>query len=235
MNDLNGATVLVTGANRGIGRATAERFLETGARVIATARDTSADGLKELESGSNGRLTVERCDIARPDDVTSLLARVERRFGGLDVLVNNAGVLVEEDRNMTADALEPEVLQRTLDVNLFGTIAMCRAFAPLLRDGGRIVNVSSTMGQLDDGLGATTVAYSVSKAALNAYTSALAAALGAREILVDAIHPGWVKTEMGGAGAHVEPREATETILYLATRPPGDTGKFWYRSRVIAW
>jgi NAD(P)-dependent dehydrogenase (short-subunit alcohol dehydrogenase family) len=137
---------------------------------------------------------------------------------------------------MYADDLDPRVLEETLRTNLFGTIAMCTAFVPLIASGGRIINVSSTMGQLGDGgLEPYAVAYSVSKAALNAYTTALANRLRERGVLADVVHPGWVQTEMGGPGAQITPEQGTETIVFLATRKAGETGRFWNQQRVAAW
>jgi NAD(P)-dependent dehydrogenase (short-subunit alcohol dehydrogenase family) len=113
---------------------------------------------------------------------------------------------------------------------------MCTAFLPLIPAGGRIINVSSTMGQIGDGgLEPYAVAYSVSKAALNAYTTALANRIRERHILADVVHPGWVQTDMGGPGAQISPEEGTETIVFLATRKPGETGRFWNQKRVAVW
>ena len=237
MSELNGKTILLTGANRGIGRALAERLLRADATLIATVRSAQAAAKLADELGaSGGRLSVEQCDIAIEADVASLRARVEAKYPHIDVLINNAGMFLKADRSMNADDLDLRVLQQTLDVNLFGTISMCKAFAPLIAPCGRIVNVSSTMGQLDDGgLPSYAVGYSVSKTALNAYTSSLANALAPRSIMVDALHPGWVKTDMGGAGAQISPVVGTETIYFLATRPAGVTGKFWFEKQIIPW
>jgi NAD(P)-dependent dehydrogenase (short-subunit alcohol dehydrogenase family) len=237
MNELTGKTVLVTGANRGIGRALADRFLALGATTLLTAR--SADARETLArdfAAAGDRVRVFGCDIADPDSVRALHAAVAAAVPRLDVLVNNAGVFVKTDRLMFADDLDPRVLDETLRTNLYGTIAMCTALLPLIPAGGRIINVSSTMGQLGDGgLEPYAVAYSVSKAALNAYTSALANRLRERRILADVVHPGWVQTDMGGPGAQISPDEGTETIVYLATRPAGETGRFWNRKRIVAW
>ncbi|GAC1431775.1 MAG: SDR family oxidoreductase [Candidatus Velthaea sp.] len=237
MSELNGKTIVLTGANRGIGRALAERFLAAGATLIASVRaDDAAPTLEADLAAFRDRLTVERCDIAKEAEVEALRARVGARHSQIDVLVNNAGFFAPTDRSMHADDLDLGILRQTLDVNLFGTIAMCKAFAPLVPRGGRIINVSSTMGQLSDGgLPSYAVAYSVSKTALNAYTSSLAGALEPRGVLVDSLHPGWVQTDMGGPGAEITPEEGTETIYFLATRAAGETGKFWSEKRVVDW
>jgi NAD(P)-dependent dehydrogenase (short-subunit alcohol dehydrogenase family) len=237
MSELTGKTVLVTGANRGIGRALADRFLALGATTLLTARSAAARETLARDFASAGdRVRVFGCDIADPDSVRALQTGVASAVPQLDILVNNAGVFVKTDRLMYADDVDPRVLEETLRTNLFGTIAMCAAFIPSIPAGGRIINVSSTMGQLSDGgLEPYAVAYSVSKAALNAYTSALANRLRERRILADAVHPGWVQTDMGGPGAQISPEAGTETIVFLATRPVGATGKFWNQKQIVDW
>jgi NAD(P)-dependent dehydrogenase (short-subunit alcohol dehydrogenase family) len=232
---LEGKLALISGANRGIGRAIAERFLAEGARCILTVRD------QETAASLAGRFPertaeIEVCDLADLASIAALGKRVRAHHAKLDILVNNGAIFLEEDRATTADQLGSALLRATLGVNLFGTVEMCKTLAPLVPRGGRIINLSSTMGQLDGGLEPYAAAYGISKTALNAYTSALAAALHKRGILVDSYHPGWVKTEMGGPGAQRDPVEATETALYLATRPSeGRTGRFWLDEKPIPW
>ncbi len=141
------------------------------------------------------------------------------------------------DRELRADALDPEVVRRTLDVNVVGTIGVCVAILPLIPRGGRIVNLSSDLGQFGQpgGMTATMVAYSLSKAAVNAYTSALAGVVRERGILVDSIHPGWIKTAMGGPQAPLEPEDGAEAVYRLATRAAGETGRFWRDGVPVAW
>ncbi|MFZ1123559.1 MAG: SDR family NAD(P)-dependent oxidoreductase [Candidatus Baltobacteraceae bacterium] len=234
--NLDSKIVLVTGANRGIGHALVDRFLAAGATCVATARsEADAERLAAQLSPFGERALAERVDIADEGQVRGLRNRVRERLRRVDVLVNNAGVLLDEDRRTSAELLPLHLVRRTLETNLLGTIAMCTAFAPLIPEHGRIINLSSTMGQLEDGLEPAYAAYAVSKTALNAYTSSLAAALRRRNILVDAMHPGWVKTAMGGSGARLAPEAATETALFLATREGGETGRFWYEKRIIPW
>jgi NAD(P)-dependent dehydrogenase (short-subunit alcohol dehydrogenase family) len=233
---LESKIVVITGAGRGIGHALIGRFLAAGATCVATARrEEEVKRLAEELAPFGDQALAERVDIADEAQVRGLRNRVRERLRRVDVLVNNAGILIDEDRRIGADQLPLVLLQHTLETNLFGTIAMCTAFAPLIPEGGRIINLSSTMGQLADGLEPQYAAYAISKTALNAYTSSLAAALRKRKILVDAMHPGWVKTAMGGAGARITPDEATETALFLATRAPGETGRFWHEKRIIPW
>ncbi|MFN2462160.1 MAG: SDR family NAD(P)-dependent oxidoreductase [Candidatus Velthaea sp.] len=237
MSALHGKTILITGANRGIGRALADRFADDGATCILTVRGGAAQTQLEGElAASAGRVSVERCDIAREADVAALRERVGAAFERVDVLVNNAGYFDDRDRAMYASNISLDVLRATFDVNLFGTVAMCTAFASLVPRDGRIINVSSTMGQLNPhGLPHYAVAYSVSKTAVNAYTTSLANELKERGIMVDSLHPGWVKTAMGGAGAKITPEQAADAVYFLATRPLGETGKFWLHDRIIDW
>jgi NAD(P)-dependent dehydrogenase (short-subunit alcohol dehydrogenase family) len=260
MKEPNGRIVLVTGANRGIGRAIARRFLDAGDTVVATVRGAagerevlqalfgergeaaSAGGAVEAASvasaGEAGsRLVVERCDVRERGQVAGLAERVRGRCGRVDVLVNNAAVFEERDYVLRADELDPELLRRTLDVNVVGTVTVCVAIVPLLPRGGRVVNVSSDLGQFGKagGMTATMVAYSLSKAAVNAYTSALANAVRARGILVDSVHPGWVRTAMGGPNAPLAPEDGAEAVYRLATRPVGESGRFWRDGAPAPW
>jgi NAD(P)-dependent dehydrogenase (short-subunit alcohol dehydrogenase family) len=234
--ELDSKIVLITGANRGIGRALVDRFLAAGATCVATARSEAEAERLTVELAPFGeRALVDRVDVTDEGQVRGLRNRFRERLRRVDVLINNAGVLLDEDRRVSADELPLVLARRTLETNLLGTIAMCTAFIPLILENGRIINISSTMGQLDGGLEPYCAAYSISKAALNAYTSSLAAALGRHKILVDAMHPGWVKTAMGGTGARITPDAATETALFLATRDRGETGRFWHEKRIIPW
>jgi NAD(P)-dependent dehydrogenase (short-subunit alcohol dehydrogenase family) len=127
-------------------------------------------------------------------------------------------------------------LEQTMHVNLLGPIRVNNAFLPYLTSGGRIINVSSRMGQLTGGSDGYGPAYCMSKVSLNMYTQLLAADLRDRRIMVDSFHPGWAKTDMGGPRATVEPQDSAQTALFLATRPLSDqTGLFWQNSEVIDW
>lgn len=235
MGEPNDRTVLVTGAGRGIGRAIAARFLTAEWRVVATVRGEAAE--RELRGLRAPRLRVERCDIAHAAQVAALAERLRRDPGRIDVLINNAAIFEDADYTMPADALDPELLRRTLEVNVVGTVATTVAILPLVPRGGRIVNLSSDLGQFakPGGMTATMVAYSMSKAALNAYTSALANAVAGREIRVDSIHPGWVRTAMGGESAPLPPEDAAEAVYELATMRGEETGRFWKDGAPASW
>jgi NAD(P)-dependent dehydrogenase (short-subunit alcohol dehydrogenase family) len=179
--------------------------------------------------------------VARPLDVTDQasvdrLARgVESEFGRLDILVNNAGVFL--DRGQQAITADLDNVRRTLETNLFGPWQLCKALLPLTRRGGsgRIVNLSSGLGQLSE-MGGGYPGYRVSKTALNALTGVLAAELQGTGILVNAACPGWVRTDMGGANADRSVEEGADTPVWLAMLPAGGpSGGFFRDRKPILW
>ena len=231
---LAGRIAVITGANRGIGFAIALLFAREGATCALVVRDPTKGGRAADEIAKVGAApAVFTADMAVRAQVESAAAAIAKRFDRVDVLVNNAGILTDEDRATPADRMDPSVLERTLAVNFFGPIAMSEALLPKMKNGSRIINVSSTMGQLTDGSAGYAPAYCMSKTALNAYTQALAASVSDSGILVDCFHPGWAKTGMGGQNATVEPEQSASVALFLATRPSGKTGLFWRHPGVV--
>jgi NAD(P)-dependent dehydrogenase (short-subunit alcohol dehydrogenase family) len=234
---LRGKTTVVTGAGRGLGKAIATLFAQAGASSIFVVRDREAGeqivgGLKERGLKAD----VGVADVTEAEQITMLVLDLMQRYKTIDVLVNNAGVLFDEDQAMRASHFDPLVLQKTIDVNLLGPIRMCDAFVPYMPEGGRIINVSSGLGQFDGESDGHDPAYSISKAGLNMFTQLLAADLRDRKIMVDALDPGWVRTDMGGSNATLEPEKAAESALFLAARDPStQTGLFWRRRQVIPW
>ncbi|WP_043474074.1 SDR family NAD(P)-dependent oxidoreductase [Kitasatospora sp. MBT66] len=227
---------LVTGANRGIGRETARQLAGLGHTVLLCAR-RAADAERaaaELAPGVPGTLLPYRLDVTDADGVDALARTVDGRFGRLDVLVNNAAVNYDTGRRAT-DVDLGEVA-RTLETNLFGAWRTAQAFLPLLRRSAhpRLVNVSSESGSLTHMSGGTP-AYGVSKAALNALTRKLAAELRADRILVNAVCPGWIATDMGGPGGAPVDRGAAG-VVWAATLPDsGPTGGFFRDGKPLDW
>ncbi len=214
---------LITGANRGIGRAAAEALLVRGYAVIAAGRDRAA---LELVAGEIGAYPLV-LDVTREADVAAAFEHVVTRFGRLDALINNAGVLL--DRDEAGLEVPPEKVRATYEVNVLGALRMSQAFAPLMvrQRYGRIVNVSSIMGSLAQA-GPGYLAYRSSKAALNMVTRVLAAELAGTGVLVNAVHPGWVRTRMGGPEAPLSPEEGARALVWAATLPDdGPTGGFF--------
>ena len=216
-------TALVTGGNRGIGRAIAEGLVARGHRVVIGVRDLEAGRAVAEEIGAQAF----RMDVAR---IESLGAAVDK-IGGVDVLVNNAGVLI--DSNMLEDS---GGFHMSVDVMFRGPYELIRACAPHMgaQGWGRIVNVSSGWGSFGEGLEGPG-AYGVAKAALNALTKAMVRDLPPG-VKINAMCPGWVRTRMGGEGATRSPEEGAETALWLADLPEdGPTGRFFRDKLSVRW
>ncbi len=218
---------LVTGSNRGIGFEVVRGLAERGYLALLGARDAAAGEEAAARLRAAG-LAVEpvQIDVTDAASVNAALAVVKDRYGRLDSLVNNAGVLLDEG----APGLDVPVqtVHATFEVNVYGTLRVTQAFAPLLvRARGNVVNVSSIMGQLASA-GPGYLAYRSSKAALNMITRVLAAELEPRGVRVNSAHPGWVRTRMGGPAAPGTPEEGAAPIIWLATLgPDGPTGGFF--------
>ncbi|MDA8164155.1 MAG: SDR family oxidoreductase [Desulfobacteraceae bacterium] len=239
---------LVTGAARGLGLETGRQLAGLGITVLLGAR--RADEAQGAAGGLRAEgLEVElvQLDITDPGQIETARQQIETRYGRLDILVNNAAIKHPEERlfeNSTLSISEA-ALRATFEVNFFGTVAATRAFLPLLRksEAGRIVNVSSMMASLaihsDPRHPMSDVkpfAYDASKAALNQFTIHLAAALRHTPIKVNAAHPGWVRTGIGGDEAPMEPEEGARTAVRLATLgPDGPTGKFFHFDQELPW
>jgi NAD(P)-dependent dehydrogenase (short-subunit alcohol dehydrogenase family) len=227
---------LVTGANRGLGLETARQLLERGLHVVLAGRDDDAldRALHGLDRANEQAMTV-RMDVTNPESIRSAHRAVAARFGGVDILVNNAAVLLFESEDVLSISLD--AYRRTFETNVFGAIEASRVFAPAMAQSGygRIVNVSSGAGQLAR-MSDYAPAYSMSKAALNAFTRILAYTYQGSGVLVNAADPGWVRTDMGGPSAPRSPREGADTIVWLATLPDnGPTGGFFHDRHPVAW
>ncbi|MFE3901423.1 SDR family oxidoreductase [Streptomyces sp. NPDC059153] len=227
---------LVTGANRGIGRETARQLAALGHTVLLCARrpEDAEQAVAGLAPGVPGALLPHRLDVADADSVRALAHSVEAEFGRLDVLVNNAAINYDTaQRALFADL---DDVRLTLETNLFGAWRTAQEFLPVLRRSAhpRVVNVSSESGSLEHMSGGTP-AYGVSKAALNALTRKLADELRAERILVNAVCPGWIATDMGGLGGGPVDQGAA-SVVWAATLPDsGPTGGFFRNGEPLAW
>lgn len=231
---------LVTGANRGLGFETSRQLARRGIRVILTGRHP-AKGQEAVERLRAEHLPVEflPLDVTNPEDVSRLTATIADRHGHLEVLVNNAGVLLEAADPSATGVLTGalEMVQQAFDTNTLGPLRLCQALVPLMRvqGYGRVVNVSSGMGQLAEMNGGYP-AYRLSKTALNALTRMLADELKGSNILVNSVCPGWVRTDMGGPHASRTIEEGVDTIVWLATLPNGSPSGLFFRDRQpMAW
>lgn len=209
-------TVLVTGANRGIGLALVREFLARHYSVIATARKPGgAEELHALAHGFGaGELTILKLDITNADSVGTVFEGISKSARCLDALINNAGIFPEEG-DERFEQLDIEHFAAAFETNVVGTARVCKACLPLLRNSGRprIVNISSGAGSISRKEDGKYYCYSTSKAALNMFTRALANELKASGIVVVALSPGWVKTEMGGPNAEISPEESARRIV----------------------
>jgi NAD(P)-dependent dehydrogenase (short-subunit alcohol dehydrogenase family) len=232
---LQGKVAVVTGANRGLGLEVCRQLGARGYAVILCARD-AAKGRAAAEPlrRAGADVHVQQLDVADDCSVKEAAAETERSIGRLDVLVNNAGILYDTWQH--AAGADLRVVREAFETNTLGPWRVTQAFLPLLRKSrhGRIVNVSSGAGQLGS-LDGDTPGYSLSKAAMNALTLMLAAELKSDRILVNAVCPGWVATDMGGKGGRpVE--DGAAGVVWAATLPDGGpTGRSFRDGEPIPW
>jgi NAD(P)-dependent dehydrogenase (short-subunit alcohol dehydrogenase family) len=230
---------LITGANKGLGFEIARQLGERGYTVVLGARDWAKADTAASELRKEGLDAHPlKLDVTSAEDIAKLPGYFEEKFGGLDVLVNNAGVAVESKGGSRV-----ENLRKTFDTNVFGAFAVTEALLPLIKasPAGRIVNHSSILGSLatiSSGQGGsfTTPAYTSSKAALNMLTVVAAYELKGTNVKVNAAHPGWVKTDMGGEQAPMNVKEGALTAVGLATLPDdGPTGAYVHLGKTLPW
>ncbi|WP_338443798.1 SDR family oxidoreductase [Bacillus spizizenii] len=228
--------VLVTGGNRGIGYELAKQLGVNGFKVILASRDPvlGPEAAQKLRA-SGLDVSFVLIDVEDQESIRQAVITVNEQYGRLDVLINNAGVYL--DKNEKLLYMDPSILEKTMAINFFGAYHVMRPFIPLMEKQGygRIINVSSEYGAVsemsDQGVGA----YKLSKLALNGLTR-LAAAEIKGDIKINAVDPGWVSTDMGGPSAPRTPKEAAESILWLATiGPDGPNGEFFRDRERIDW
>jgi NAD(P)-dependent dehydrogenase (short-subunit alcohol dehydrogenase family) len=226
---------IVTGGNRGIGLEICRQLAQQGITVILTARalvkaDQAAATLRDQGLTVHAR----QLDVTNGTQIARLVASVMDEFGRIDILVNNAGILLDRGPGLDVTA---EQLRQSFETNVIAPVQMMQAVIPYMQQGdyGRIVNVSSRMGSLTH-MGAGTLAYRASKSALNAATRVIASELADSHILVNACHPGWVQTDMGGSNAARTIAEGADTPVWLATLPDdGPTNGFFDNRQPLAW
>jgi NAD(P)-dependent dehydrogenase (short-subunit alcohol dehydrogenase family) len=222
--------VLVTGGSRGIGFEVARELAHRGATVIVTG---TTEHSASAASKKIPRSRAHALDISDRNSVAALASWIRAEFDRLDVLVNNAAVL--EDEGTSILETDPVVFEATMRTNALGPLLVTQAMASLLRSSAnpRVVNVSSGAGQISS-MTSYAPAYSISKAALNAVTVMLAAALP--HVRVNCVDPGWVRTDMGGSDAPRSVAEGADTIVWLASLPVGGpTGGFYKDKKRIPW
>lgn len=228
---------VVTGANRGVGLEIARQLARRGVRVVLTARNAAkGEAARGALAGEGLAVSFHVLDVRDASQARAAAAWAECEFGRLDILVNNAGVLIDP-KGARAASLDPGLLRDTLETNLVGALVVTQACLPLMRARGygRIVNVSSELAQLES-MGPGTPAYRISKAALNAFTRTLAAELAGTGIKVNAMSPGWVRSDMGGPSAPRSLEQGADTAVWLALLPDdGPSGGFFKDRAPLAW
>jgi len=229
-------TVLITGANRGIGFSLAEKFLEEGHSVIATARepDKAAD-LNKLGAKYAGRLRIEALDVAQPSTITALGQKLASL--SIDILVNNAGVLGPE--RQTPLDMDFDGFAEMLVINTLGPLRVTQALLPSLRkaDGGaKVATISSRVGSMSYAK-VEHIAYRASKSAVNKLMQGLAIELAPEKIAVHMLHPGWVRTDMGGPEADIDVTTSVNGLYRQITQlGMAETGSFTnYAGETIPW
>jgi len=226
-------TAIITGANKGIGFETAKQLLQRNYKVIFTARNKEK-GLKAVNKLSTYKENIIflEMDVADENSIKKAVNEISGLNINLDVIINNAGILI--NRKNIIDANSDEILQ-TFITNTLGPILVIQNFLPYLNNNGRIINVSSGLGLFSE-MSDYAPVYSISKAALNAVTKQFAFSLADKNISVNSVSPGWVKTDMGGKEAPRTLEEGAETIVWLADEAPDNlTGKMIRDKKIMNW
>jgi len=237
---------LITGANKGLGFEMARQLGQAGVTVVLAARDTGRGQAAADQLRTQG-LDVEflKLDVTNKNDYAAAADFLGKKFGRLDILINNAGISAEDFGSGAPSTTSPDVLHRTFETNFFSQVFLTQALLPLIRksEAGRIVNMSSILGS--QALHADPkspiynfkqLSYDASKAALNSFTIHLAYELKDTKIKVNSAHPGWVKTDMGTDAAPMEIPEGGKTGVELALLgEDGPTGGFFHLGKPLPW
>ncbi len=218
-------TIIITGASRGIGKSLAQRFLKNDDFVIGTSTKGTSDQ-------QNKNFIMFKLDLSKPESIMECTGKIAELNRKIDILINNAGIAIEEEVN--EPRIVPEYLRKILEVNVIGVTDFTERIIPIMNKNGHIVNISSRAGSLGHTKYTLNYpAYRISKAALNMVTRILAVRL-AENITVSSVHPGWVKTDMGGEKADMEPAEVADDIFKLANSKV-ETGQFWFKGKKFPW
>ncbi|MCG6942936.1 MAG: SDR family oxidoreductase [Thiohalocapsa sp.] len=230
---------VVTGAYRGLGRETARQLAEQGHRVVLTAR-REAEGRAAAEKLAAGGADVRFAplDVTSAESVRALRDMLARDFARIDVLVNNAGIFPDPSPGSPASSIfeaDLDTIRSGFETNTLAALRLCQALIPLMSGRGRVVNVSSGMGQLSE-MNGCCPGYRLSKTALNAVTRIFADELQGTEVKINSVCPGWVRTDMGGPNATLSLEEGARGIVWAATLPAdGPSGGFFRHGERIPW
>jgi NAD(P)-dependent dehydrogenase (short-subunit alcohol dehydrogenase family) len=231
-----GKIAIVTGANRGLGFEICRQLGRNQFEVLLTSRNVMK-GRQACELLQKENLNVHflELDVSSQASIEKFAVIVTKDYGRADVLINNAGIM--PDRNVGIVNISAAVVRDTFETNVMGPLILIQSILPLMykNNYGRIVNMSSELGSLNQ-MGAGYPAYRISKTGLNALTRIFAGELHGTNILVNSMSPGWVKTDMGGAGAPRTVEEGADTAVWLAMLPDESPSGGFYRDRVpIEW
>lgn len=224
-------TAIVTGGNRGIGREVARQLKELGFKVIITSRSVSKARTAAKELGDN--ITGYELDLNNRSSIKDFSNKIIENYTSIDVLINNAGQLGKDH----ASSFNIDEIRNVIESNFLSTVELTGSLFQLLKKAqdGRIINVSSGMGQLDSLKEGSYASYRLSKWALNGFTIMLAAELKGSNVKVNSVSPGWVRTDMGGPNAERDVSKGAETIVWLATIDKSPNGKFFRDKEEISW
>ena len=225
--------IFITGGNRGIGKGLVEIFSENN-KVFFSARDKQKAN-SVIESIGNENIDYVIMDVADERNVLNGIESLKEKTGSIDILINNAGILIPGLKHKI-DAVETddESILKTFNINTVGVLRVCKAVLPMMQPTSRIINISSGMGQME-GMATGSIAYRLSKSALNALTIVLSQELSSKDIKVNAICPGWVQTDMGGYEATLTVKESVESIKKFALSDNFPNGKFLRHGQILPW
>ena len=225
--------IFITGGNRGIGKGLVEIFSEDN-KVFFSARDKQK-AKSVTESIGNENIDYVIMDVADERNVLNGIESLREKTDSIDILINNAGILIPGLKHKI-DAVETddESILKTFNINTVGALRVCKAVLQMMQPTSRIINISSGMGQME-GMATGSIAYRLSKSALNALTIVLSQELSSRDIKVNAICPGWVQTDMGGYEATLTVKESVESIKKFALSDNFPNGKFLRHGEILPW
>ncbi len=225
--------IFITGGNRGIGRGLVEEFSKDN-NVIFSARNTEKAQLI-IDSLGGKNIDYVIMDVGDIKSVQKGIKNLKSRISSVDVLINNAGILIPGLKHkIDAIDTDDDSIMETFNINTVGALRVCKAVTPLMPPKSRIINISSGMGQME-GMGTGSLAYRLSKSALNAMTIVLSQELMVKNIKVNAICPGWVQTDMGGYEATLTVKESAESIKKFTLSDKFPNGKFLRHGEELAW
>ena len=225
--------IFITGGNRGIGKGLVEIFSENYKVFFSTRDEQKARSV--MESISNENIDYVTMDVGHGESVLSAIELLKEKTDSIDILINNAGILIPGLKyKIDAIETEDETILKTFNINTVGVLRVCKAVLPMMPPSSRIINISSGMGQME-GMSTGSIAYRLSKTALNALTIVLSQELSSKNIKVNAICPGWVQTDMGGYDATLTVKESVESIKKFALSNKFPNGKFLRHSEILPW